>query len=98
MKGDYMNRETELINLIENGPSFKKISCIKELFELTGLNNINLYKKLLADRDWHVRVEAAVCISKALEKDARPFLEPLLQDKAYGVREDVRKILSNLTD
>ena len=89
-----MEKEVNLIlDILEKGPQFKKEQALKRLVEISEDGHVDVYRKYITDKDWHLRLSAAWGLGKILKKEAWVELTPLLQDRAYGVREDVKKII-----
>jgi len=90
----------EIISLLENvfssvRESVKPQVCAAFALIITD-QSYNSVKNLLKNRSWHVRNAAAQSIAAIKGKNAIPDLEPLLNDKAYGVREDVSSLIETL--
>ncbi|MFX4301631.1 HEAT repeat domain-containing protein [Alicyclobacillus tolerans] len=86
-----------LIDLIEKGPQFQRPKAVKRLGEVGTNSELEIIRPLLSDNDWHVRSAASYALVKILGKDAILEIEPLLNDRAYGVRQDVKALLDELT-
>lgn len=84
----------DILNILEKGPQFKKEQALKKLIALDDGQHIEIFRKHLLDKDWHLRLQAAWGLGKFLGKEALAELTPLLNDKAFGVREDVSKIIN----
>lgn len=66
-------------------------------FELISTNeSYDALKKMLKNRSWHVRHAVAHSMANMKGDKAIPDLEALLNDKAYGVREDVRILIEKM--
>ncbi|QSO48383.1 HEAT repeat domain-containing protein [Alicyclobacillus mengziensis] len=92
MNQDFHNEES-LLQAIQMGPQFKKLDALEALYELTNDKHIDLFLSMLKDKDWHIRRTAGIAVAKMLGACAKEHLTPLLNDRAYGVREDIRKAI-----
>lgn len=86
----------QLMEIIRSGPQFKRPPAIRQLCNIDGSNHVDLLRSLLSDKDWHVRLAAAKGLATLLKKESIPDLIPLLKDKAFGVREDIGKLLNEI--
>ena len=82
--------------LIKSLSDFDKIIIFEVMKLLDNRAALEYLRKGLQERSWHVRNKAAEAIAAILGASAIPELAPLLQDKALGVREDVKKLIMRL--
>ena len=79
--------------LIKSLSDSDKIIIFEVMKLLDSRAALEYLRKGLQERSWHVRNKAAELIAAILGPSAIPELTPLLQDKAFGVREDVKKLI-----
>ena len=88
----------DIINVIDQGTFQQRIDAIRKLGEMKNIESQNILRNALKNKDWHTRLEAAKALSKILGKVSLADLQPMLNDKAYGVRTDVQKIIESFED
>ena len=86
-----------LLRDLEQGTAATKVRSATELGRQAATPRLLIaLDACLTSRDWHLRAAAATSLAKVKGRDALPQLLPLLEDKAFGVREDVRKVVEAL--
>ena len=85
----------ELKAIIENGPTYAKLDALTAYGRIIEKVEVENLYPFLKNKDWHIRAETVKCIYGILGEESFPIIEPLLKDKAYGVRSEVEKIMDN---
>ena len=85
-----------LDEILVTAPDHFKIKCCEALTLIPTIEAYQTLLKALKCKSWHVRNSAAKGLAVIGKEKAIPDLEKLLQDKAYGVREDVQHLINEL--
>ena len=85
------NVTKEAKQALRTGNAMEKAAACKTLAELNVWDEEveELLTGALRHTGWHVRAAAGVALLRLRRADARALVEPLLNDRAFGVREDV---------
>ena len=87
-----------LLNQLRMGTPPRRVAAAKALASCRTDEVVASLTACLHEKDWHLRAAAASSLALLLGIQAVGLLRPLLNDRAYGVREDVGKILHELGD